>query len=88
MKAPSGSSADNAFTQAFAHHKAARLAKAFKGYRRVLKRDPNQLEALILGGQVAFQTGHRQDALRWLKRAADNYPDDPRGSYNLGFLNL
>lgn len=86
MKAPSGRSAENAFTQAVTHHKAGRLAKALKGYRRVLKRDSNHLDALILGGQAAFQTGHRQDALRWLKRAADKYPDDPRGAYNLGVL--
>lgn len=86
MASPPRSSPDNTLAEAVEHHKAGRIEKALKGYRRVLKRNPTHLDALILGGQAAYFAGQQQDALRWLRRAWEKYPDDPRGSYNLGVL--
>ncbi len=86
MVAHPRTSPDNTLAEAIEHHKAGRIEKALKGYRRILKRNPAHLDTLILGGQAAYAIGQRQDALRWLKRSSEKYPDDPRGSYNLGVL--
>lgn len=86
MVAPPRSSPDNTVEKAIKDHEEGRIEKALKGYRRVLKRNPNHLETLILGGQAAYFSGQQQEALRWLRRASEKYPDDPRGSYNLGVL--
>lgn len=75
-----------ALSQALADHKAGRIEKALKGYRRILKRNPAHYDALVLAGQAAYAAGNRKDALRWLRRASEKYPDDPQGSYNLGVL--
>ena len=40
----------------------------------------------MLGGQAAFLSGHQKEALRWLKSAAKNFPDNPDAPYNLGVL--
>jgi tetratricopeptide (TPR) repeat protein len=79
-------SPDNTLNEAIEDHKAGRIEKALKGYRRVLKRNPTHLDALILGGQAAYAAGQSQDALRWLKRASEKHPENPQGSYNLGVL--
>ncbi len=86
MVAPPPSAPDRTLAEAIEHHKAGHFEKALKGYRRFLKRNPTHLDTLILGGQAAHFAGQQQDALRWLKRASEKYPSDPRGSYNLGVL--
>jgi len=86
MAALPRTSPDKTLAKAVQDHKAGRIVKALKGYRRVLKRNPVQYDALVLGGQAAFHCGNNKEALRLLKRASDKYPNDPNTSYNLGVL--
>ncbi len=72
--------------EAIALHKQGNFAQAYKGYRKFLKRNPAHPDALVLGGQAAFLSGHQKEALSWLKSAAGKYPDNPDASYNLGVL--
>ena len=77
---------DKTLAEAITLHKQGQFEQAFKGYRRFLNRNPAHPDALMLGGQAAFLAGHQKEALRWLKSAAKNYPDNPDTSYNLGVL--
>ncbi len=86
MATPPRPAVDTTLAEAISNHKVGRIEKALKGYRRVLKRNPVHFDALVLGGQAAYAAGNQKDALRWLKRASEKYPDDPQGSYNLGVL--
>ncbi len=77
---------DKSLAEAVALHKQGQFEQAFKAYRRFLNRNPAHPDALMLGGQAAFLSGHEKEALRWLKSAAKNHPDNPDAPYNLGVL--
>ena len=77
---------DKTLAEAIALHKQGSFTQALKRYRKFLNRNPGHPDALVLGGQAAFQSGNEKEALRWLKSAAKAYPDNPDTSYNLGVL--
>jgi len=86
VASPAQSSRDPNFLKAFDYHKAGQYDRALKGYRRLLKQNPTDLDALLLAGQASFQAGRQQDAVRMLRQAASHHPADPRPPYNLGVI--
>jgi protein O-GlcNAc transferase len=68
-------SADQAFTLALEHHRAGRLAEAERGYRAVLRREPEHADSLHLLGVIAMQAGNLDAALALVQRAVALRPD-------------
>jgi tetratricopeptide (TPR) repeat protein len=60
------------------------LAQAEQFYRRVLRDDPGQAEALHGLGAIAYQRGAHDQAIAWLRRALASCPDNPVLHSNLG----
>lgn len=75
---------DQALAQAMQHHNAGRLAEAEAIYRQVLQAIPNHPVALHYLGLLAFQSGHRDDALTLITQALDVWPEYAEAHYNLG----
>jgi tetratricopeptide (TPR) repeat protein len=50
----------------------------------VLKNSPQDVEGLILNGQILLQNGKYQDALQTLQLAVKGDPSNPTGHYHLG----
>ncbi len=61
--------------RAIAHHQAGRLAEAAKLYRRVLRTDPRQANALYLLGVIAHQTNDHAGAVALVRQALDLAPN-------------
>jgi protein O-GlcNAc transferase len=68
-------SVDEAFTLALGQHQAGSLAEAERGYREILRREPNHADSLHLLGVIALQTGHPAAALPLVERAVALRPD-------------
>ncbi|MCR8923160.1 sulfotransferase [Dasania sp. GY-MA-18] len=94
-----GREADKAYEQAFnlsperkAMAKAAKAQKegklddAEKGYRQVLKKNPNNVDALRFLSQIASTQNHYDDAERFLKKAIKLAPDFLLAVMDLGKL--
>lgn len=86
MASPSQSAQNPTLAKAINYHKTGQFERALKNYRRVLKQSPTHLDALVMGGQAAFQAGYVQEAVRWLKKASEKHTRDPRAPYNLGVV--
>jgi predicted TPR repeat methyltransferase len=69
---------------AMEHHRAGRLRQAEEGYRALLAKSPEDVEALHMLGVLAEQVGRAGDALPLLERAAKLRPMDAAIAYNLG----
>ncbi len=69
---------------AIALHRAGRLDEAEAIYRRILKVDPDNAEALHLLGVVAGQRGDHDECVRLIERAISHEPDVPKYHANLG----
>ena len=69
---------------AVAHHRAGRAEVALEGYRRVLSVEPENVDALNLGGVALVQAGDIDEALRLLERAVALAPERADVHYNLG----
>jgi tetratricopeptide (TPR) repeat protein len=63
--------------QAMEHHNAGHLREAEQGYRLILQRDPNNVDALNLLGVIAGTAGNAQAAAELIGRAVSLKPDDP-----------
>jgi tetratricopeptide (TPR) repeat protein len=94
-----GIEADAAFERCFAlsptkrlmalaaeHQKEGRLADAEPLYRRILRQDPNNVDALRLLALIAAQTGHVDEAETLLRRAIAVAPDFVLAILDLGKL--
>ncbi|MFZ3235528.1 MAG: tetratricopeptide repeat protein [Stellaceae bacterium] len=68
----------------FAHHKAGRYDRAEASYRRVLRKTPENVEALSLLGVIAHERGHHEFAIQLLSRALANRPDFADAHLTLG----
>lgn len=66
------------------HHAARRLADAEAEYRKVLREDPRNSEAILLLGIVARQSGQPGKAVELLSLAAALRPETPHYYWNLG----
>lgn len=65
-------------------HKGGRFAEAEAGYRRVLRRRPNDADALNFLGMMRVQTGDVGEGLELLRRSVKSQPRNPHAWINLG----
>src|SRR6478735_9197296 len=77
-------SAEQAFALALQHHRAGRLADAERGYREILRREPEHADSLHLLGVIAMQRGDLASALSLVQRAVALRPDAAVCRNNLG----
>lgn len=63
--------AQKTLAAAIDHHRAGKLNAAATGYRKVLKRQPDNASALYLLGVVNLQTGNLEPAVRLLRSAVE-----------------
>lgn len=70
--------------EALEHHRAGRLAQAETIYREILRRDPDNADALHMSGLAATQNGQPEVALRLIARAISLNPAPPFYHNNLG----
>jgi tetratricopeptide (TPR) repeat protein len=70
------------------HHQAGRLEEAEEIYRRILREDPDQPDALHLAGLVAFQHNDSEAAIRDMRRAIELKPDSAPFHNNLASVYL
>lgn len=73
-----------AIQKALEHHQAGRLNQAEAIYHRILKRDPDNPDALHLAGVLAHQSGNNKDAINLIRRAISNRNAFPEAYCNLG----
>jgi protein O-GlcNAc transferase len=71
-------------SDAYAAHRAGRLAEAVRGYRRALKAAPDHPDALHLLGVALLQSNDAREAIAPLRRVARLRPDDAAIRLNLG----
>jgi tetratricopeptide (TPR) repeat protein len=92
-----GREADESFEKAFAlnpkrkalavaarHHKEGRLEEAERAYRAILRKDPDDVNALRLLGLIAFSAGRFDDAEELLRRSLSLAPDFLNAVIDLG----
>jgi predicted O-linked N-acetylglucosamine transferase (SPINDLY family) len=79
----SPASTSDDLAQAIAAHQKGDVATAEGLYRRVLKRDPANAEALHLLGVIAYQRGAHEDAIRLIGRAIKANPN--KAEYHSNF---
>lgn len=72
------------FANAMALHERHQLAQAKTAYAQVLKRVPNQPDAMHMLGVIAFQENDFQNAIAWMKLALEKLPHHPTLLFNLG----
>lgn len=65
-------------------HKGGRFAEAEAGYRRVLRRRPNDADALNFLGMMRVQTGEVGQGVELLRRSVKSQPRNPHAWTNLG----
>src|SRR3954468_9611724 len=66
------------------HHQAGRLAEAEQAYRRVVRAQSDQPDALHLLGVLALQQGRPADAIVQIRRAIESRPGGAVYHGNLG----
>ena len=72
------------FANAMALHEQQHLAQAKVAYAQVLKRVPNQPDAMHMLGVIAFQENDFQSAIRLMRQALEKLPHQPTLLFNLG----
>lgn len=70
--------------RALEHHRAGRLTKAARLYKKILKTFPDQPDALHFLGVIADQSGNHEKAVDLISRAIAVNPDDAEAYNNLG----
>jgi protein O-GlcNAc transferase len=70
--------------QAIEYHQAGNLRRAEKIYRKILKTNPANADALHLLGFIAFQKGKNEVAVNLIKRAIQSDPTNPVYYNDLG----
>jgi predicted TPR repeat methyltransferase len=78
------STADPVLQQAMIAHRAGRLAAAEVGYRRVLRRSPNDSAALHFLALLLFHQGSVEEAIDHLRRSLQHAPSNSRAWNALG----
>ncbi len=75
---------DDTLREAFEHHQQGRLIAAEQGYRRLLRQQPDNPQALHLFGVLQGQVGRFQGSLKSLQQALKLAPVFPEAWGNLG----
>lgn len=68
---------DPRLKEAIEQHQDGRLPEAETLYRAILADDPNHAEVHGRLGDIAYRTGHFEDAARLLHQALQRQPEDP-----------
>lgn len=68
---------DPRLKDAIKYHQAGRLPEAEDIYRAILSDDPAHPDVHARLGEIAFRTGHFEDAARLLHQALQQQPDKP-----------
>ena len=74
----------NLLQAAIEAHKGGRMSEAQDAYRRVLRDDPNNADALNFLGMLTCQTGNPQAAIVLLRRSVEADSSNPHAWLNLG----
>jgi tetratricopeptide (TPR) repeat protein len=72
--------------QALALHQEGRLDEAARIYESILAADPDDFDALHLGGVLRHQQGHSVDALHLIAAALRTQPGSPDALTNYGVI--
>ena len=80
------SPADTALQNALRAHDAGRLTEAEVGYRRVLRKRPNEPRALYGLGLLAFHSGAIEAGIQYVTRCVEHAPGDSRAWNTLGSM--
>ena len=73
-----------AIQKALEHHQAGRLPQAEAIYQRILKKEPNNPDALHLAGVLAHQSGKNEEAINLIRQAISYRNAFPEACCNLG----
>jgi predicted O-linked N-acetylglucosamine transferase (SPINDLY family) len=73
-----------ALQQALAHHQAGRFKEAEALYDAILAEQPDEMNAIYLGGVLLHQTGRHEAAIARIERAIAAKPEMPAFHNNLG----
>lgn len=65
-------------------HKGGRLIEAEAAYRRILRKDPDNADALNFLGMLTGQSGDMAAAAQWLRKSVEADPGNPHAWLNLG----
>jgi tetratricopeptide (TPR) repeat protein len=76
----------NLVNRAMDHHRRGQLAEAEAGYRDVLRRDPNNADALHLLGLIIGQAGDAQHGIALIERSLKTAPSSAEAHFNLANL--
>ena len=68
---------DPRLSAAVEHHKSDRLLEAETLYRAILSDDPSHPDICDRLGDIAYRTGHFEDAARLLHQAVQQQPENP-----------
>lgn len=74
----------NSLEEAIQAHKGGRLVEAEAAYRRILRAQPNNADALNFLGMLTCQTGNSQAAAELLRRSVEADANNPHAWLNLG----
>jgi predicted TPR repeat methyltransferase len=74
--------------KAVAVHKAGRIAEAKKIYERILKRRPEDPDALNFLGMLEYQRGERRRSRALLEKSVQSAPGNPHAWLNLGNVRM
>lgn len=83
-QAPASVDPARLLAMAVEHHQAGRIDAAERQYRKLLRADPDHVDALHLSGVLAHQRGDNDRAMILVGRAVERRPDQPQHHYNLG----
>jgi predicted O-linked N-acetylglucosamine transferase (SPINDLY family) len=87
LSAAAGQEGDSTATllgEAAEQRRAGRMLQAEEAYKQVLRRQPDQLEALTAVWDMAYESGDPGVAVDWLSRGVARSPHDARLRYMLG----
>ena len=77
---------DDTLRSALIAHNAGRLTEAEVGYSRVLRRNPNDAQALYGLGLLSYHSGAREKGIQYLARSLEYAPGNGRGWITLGSM--
>lgn len=78
----------NTIARAIHFHQAGKTDKARSLYRKILKKDPDNVDALHFYGVLNFQEGRTRKAIEMIERAIEVNPSYPDAHNNLGNIYL
>ena len=76
--------ANSSLMRAIDAHKGGRLGEAEAGYRRILRKRPQDADALNFLGMLYVQKGDASQGTQFLQRSVENLPTNPHAWLNLG----